>query len=128
MAPTCAIVQPPFPPGGPGEGVSEGDGEGGGVEDSSSNALMSHLAPWGLETPRWSVVGGGQSVSTASTAGLPINSACVGVEPPLSASVGFRMAFRGTSGTMSVAPGLKPETPASPSCPNRLKLSAWTVL
>ena len=44
----------------------------------------------------------------------------VSKSPPLSAS-GSRMPPMGLFGTMSVEPGVKPETPASPSCPNRLK-------
>src|SRR5207244_4342975 len=57
-----------------------------------SYAPMSQRAPWGRRTPR-SSVGGGQPERTASIAGLPRRSACVGAKPPLLASrprSGFR--------------------------------------
>src|SRR3972149_5707597 len=44
---------------------------------------MSHAAPWGRATPRWSVAGGGQSELPASMAGLPARRAWVWVGPPL---------------------------------------------
>src|SRR5688572_17270146 len=47
---------------------------------------MSQRAPCGRVMPRWSVLGGGQPLSTPSMAGLPGSSACVCVEPPLLAS------------------------------------------
>src|SRR5947209_16679392 len=47
--------------------VKGGAGIGGAVD---SNAPMSHAAPWGRLTPRWSLVGGGHG-PPASIAGLP---------------------------------------------------------
>src|SRR4051812_41560283 len=44
---------------------------------------MSHRGPAGRAAPRWSVLGGGQPLSTPSMAGLPLSSACVCVSPPL---------------------------------------------
>jgi len=57
-----------------------------------------------------------------------VTSACVWVRPPLLARVVLRMALVDWVGTRSVAPGEKPDIPASPSWPNRLKLVAMTVL
>ena len=64
----------------------------------ASTAPMSQCRPCGRATPRWSVVGGGQPVATASSAGLPGTKAWVRVGPPLLARVGLRMALSGTSG------------------------------
>ena len=70
-----------------------------------------------------------QTGPPASMAGLPGTRAWVWVGPPLSASVGSRMSGSRTpaGGTTSVGPGLKPTTPALPSTPKRLWLSATTV-
>ena len=47
--------------------------------------------------------------------------------PAVVGQVGSRIALSGTVGTTSVGPGVKPDTPALPSWPKRLKLSAVTV-
>src|SRR5436305_15259494 len=41
---------------------------------------MSHAAPWGRGTPRWSML---KQFAPASIAGLPLSSARVSVGPPL---------------------------------------------
>jgi len=69
-----------------GTGVGEGVGVGVSVDAGpSSKDPMSHAAPCGRETPRWSAEGH-ESVSPLSMAGLPAESAWVRVGPPLSAS------------------------------------------
>ena len=81
-----------------------------------------------LVVPQRPPLGGGQCAGPALMAGLPGTRAWVRVGPPLLASVGSRMALSdSTAGTTSVAPGLKPTTPASPSTPKRLWLFATSV-
>src|SRR5439155_83254 len=74
-------------------------------------AMPSPLPSAGREKPRWSVRGGGQSLPPASMAGLPGNSAWVGVGPPLPC----RGPSRGSMSTRSPGP-LNPEV---------LPLSRW---
>src|SRR6266446_3685061 len=71
--------------------VGPAAGQAGGCPPSSyapisQAAIPSPLPSSGRERPRWSVAGGGQSFPPASIAGLPGESARVGVDPPLSCS------------------------------------------
>jgi hypothetical protein len=90
-----------------GERPVEG-GAGIGVVDS--NAPMSHAAPCGRPTPRWSLAGGGQG-PPPSMAALTAFSAMVCVGPPLFAS----------------PPSLGSELDRSPVAPNPQSLVLWRL-
>src|SRR5207249_1400513 len=86
-----------------------------------SKAPISHAAPTGRATPRWSVA---TMHGAASIAGLPATSACVLVGivgPPLSFSVGDKtlVVVTPAAGTISVAPIVTPEVPELPLAPNK---------
>src|SRR5439155_18760473 len=84
----------------------------------SQVAIPSPLPSSGRGKPRWSVAGGGQSSPPASIAGLPGNSAWVGVGPPLSCSG----PSCGSMLTRSPVPVNPQELPLSRLCPWDVKV------